>query len=84
MDQQNDFLNVLTRVANQFNNGSLVMVVSEAKNRMDAQSGTDWLDLWLAANEPSANVVLFRHVWNFQIDKQRFSLSNNSLMSRVI
>jgi len=59
-DQQNDFLNVLTRVANQFNNGSLAMVVSEAKNRMDAPSGTDWLDLWLAANEPTANVVLFR------------------------
>ena len=59
-DQQNDFLNVLTRVANQFNNGSLAMVVSEAKNRMDVPSGTDWLDLWLATNEPSANVVLFR------------------------
>ncbi|MDC3032953.1 tetratricopeptide repeat protein, partial [Litorivicinus sp.] len=60
MYQRNDFLNVLTRVANQFNNGSLAMVVSEAKNRMDSPSGTDWLDLWLTANEASASVVLFR------------------------
>ena len=60
VDQRNDFLNVLTRVANQFNNDSLAMVVSEAKNRMDAPSGTEWLDLWLDVNEPSASVVLFR------------------------
>ena len=59
-DQQNGFLNVLMRVANQFNNGSLAMVVSEAKNRTDAPFGTDWLDLWMASNEPSASVVLFR------------------------
>jgi Flp pilus assembly protein TadD len=59
-EQQNDFLNVLTRVASRFNNGSLAMVVTEAKNRMDAPSGTEWLDLWLSRNQPTASVVLFR------------------------
>ena len=58
--QQNDFLNVLTRVASRFNNGSLAMVVTEAKNRMDAPSGTEWLDLWFTTKQPSANLVLFR------------------------
>ncbi len=59
-EQQNDFLNVLTRVASRFDNGSLAMVVTEAKNRTDARSGTEWLDLWLSSNQPTANVVLFR------------------------
>ena len=36
------------------------MVVTEAKNRMDAPSGTEWLDLWLSRNQPTASVVLFR------------------------
>ncbi|MEK9670207.1 MAG: tetratricopeptide repeat protein, partial [Gammaproteobacteria bacterium] len=58
--QQNDFLNVLTRVASRFNNGSLAMVVTEAKNRMDAPSGTEWLDLWLTTKQPSVDMVLFR------------------------
>ena len=58
--QQNDFLNVLTRVASRFNNGSLAMVVTEAKNRTDPQSGTEWLDLWLSSHRPTANVLLFR------------------------
>ncbi len=59
-EQQNDFLNVLTRVASRFNNGSLAMVVTEAKNRTDPQSGTEWLDLWLSSHRPTANVLLFR------------------------
>ena len=59
-DQQVGFLNVMTRVASQFNNGSLAMVVTEGKNRLEAPSGTEWLDEWLATAEPTPNVVLFR------------------------
>ena len=31
-----------------------------AKNRIEASSGTKWLDLWLSTKQPPANVVLFR------------------------
>ena len=59
-DQQTSFLSVLTRISSGSNNGSLAMVVTEAKNRTEASSGTKWLDLWLSTKQPPANVVLFR------------------------
>ena len=36
------------------------MVVTEAKNRIDSSSGTEWLDAWIELRSPPANVVLFR------------------------
>jgi tetratricopeptide (TPR) repeat protein len=59
-DRQMALLNAMTRVGSQLNNGSLVMVVTEAKNRIASQTGTDWLDAWIESNVPPANVVLFR------------------------
>ena len=59
-DRQMVLLNALTRVGIQSNNGSLAMVVTEAKNRVAEQTGTDWLDAWIESHEPPANVILFR------------------------
>lgn len=59
-DRQMAFLNALTRVGSQSDNGSLAMVVTEAKNRVAEQTGTDWLDAWIESHVPPANVVLFR------------------------
>ena len=60
LGRQMAFLNALTRVGSQSNNGSLAMVVTEAKNRVAAQTGTDWLDTWIESHVPPVNVVLFR------------------------
>ena len=59
-DRQTSFLNALTRAGSRLNNGSLAMVVTEAKNRVAPQTGTDWLDAWIESHVPPANVVLFR------------------------
>ncbi len=59
-DRQTTLLNGLTRVGSELNNGSLAMVVAEAKNRVAPQTGTDWLDAWIESHAPPTNVVLFR------------------------
>ena len=48
---------------------------------MDAPTGTDWLDCTATMSRLRA---VLSEVWNFQIGVQRFSLSINFLMSRVI
>ena len=59
-NRQLALLNALTRVGSQSDNGSLAMVVTEAKNRVAEQTGTNWLDAWIKSHVPPANVVLFR------------------------
>ena len=59
-NRQPTLLNALTRVGSQSDNSSLAMVVTEAKNRVAEQTGTDWLDAWIESHVPPANVVLFR------------------------
>ena len=59
-ERQKNFLEIITRVAMDSINGSLAMVVAEAKNRLISSSGTEWLDAWIGSRSPPANVVLFR------------------------
>ena len=59
-EKQQNSLKIMTRVARDSINGSLAMVVTEAKNRIDSSSGTEWLDAWIGLRSPPANVVLFR------------------------
>ena len=59
-EKQQNSLKIMARVARDSINGSLAMVVAEAKNRIDSSSGTEWLDAWIELRSPPANVVLFR------------------------
>ena len=59
-EKQQNSLKIMARVARDSVNGSLAMVVAEAKNRIDSSSGTEWLDAWIELQSPPANVVLFR------------------------
>ncbi len=59
-EKRQNSLKIMTRVATDSINGSLAMVVAEAKNRIDSSSGTEWLDAWIELRSPPANVVLFR------------------------
>ena len=59
-EKQQNSLKIMARVARDSVNGSLAMVVAEAKNRIDSSSGTEWLDAWIELRSPPANVVLFR------------------------
>lgn len=59
-EKQQNSLKIMTQVATDSINGSLAMVVTEVKNRIDPSSGTEWLDAWIGLRSPPANVVLFR------------------------
>ena len=59
-EKQKNSLKIMTQVATDSINGSLAMVVTEVKNRIDPSSGTEWLDAWIGLRSPPANAVLFR------------------------
>lgn len=59
-EQQPALALALTRVAAEYSNGPLALVVSEIRNQVEPGTGLDWLDVWLTTHPLTSELALYR------------------------